>query len=304
MRRPRQRWALIGCVTAMLGIAAPALAAAQPPATQAAHWPMAVGATAGSALTESATAVTTSAAPDFSGAVALSNCSGSIVRWSSSQPSDKALMLTNGHCYGDRFLGPREVVVDQPAVRGVTLLNSDGSEAGTVNTARVLYATMSRTDVALYQLDDTYQALQSSYGVPAFTLADSKPAPKNQPIEVLSGYWKLAYDCNLDGFAYRLHEDVWTWRMSLRYSDGGCQIIGGTSGSPVLDDSRTMIGINNTINEDGQRCTFDNPCEEDRHGNITVHVHRGYGEETWVFYTCLTDNAIDLSKAGCLLARP
>jgi len=135
-------------------------------------------------------------------------------------------------------------------------------------------------------------------------IAETKPAPKDQPIEVLSGYWRLAYDCNLNGFAYRLHEYVWTWRLSLRYSDGGCQVIGGTSGSPVLDSTRVMIGINNTINEDGQRCTFDNPCEEDRHGNITVHLHRGYGQETWVFYTCLTNNAIDLAKSGCMLPKP
>ena len=77
----------------------------------------------------------------------------------------------------------------------------------------------------------------------AFTLADSKPDPKNQPIQVLSGYWRLAYDCNLNGFAYRLHEDVWDWNLSLRYSDGGCQVIGGTSGSPVLDSDRVQIGI-------------------------------------------------------------
>jgi len=242
------------------------------------------------------------AAPNFSGSVALDNCSGSIVRWKSSQATDKAMMLSNGHCYN--FMGSREVVVNKPSVRSVDLLNSDGTVAGTVNTVTLLYATMWRTDLSLYQLSQSYQTLQNTYGVPAFTIAETKPAPKDQPIEVLSGYWRLAYDCNLNGFAYRLHEYVWTWRLSLRYSDGGCQVIGGTSGSPVLDSNRVMIGINNTINEDGQRCTFDNPCEEDRHGNITVHLHRGYGQETWVFYTCLTNNAIDLAKSGCMLPKP
>lgn len=291
MRRRPIRWVVAGCVTAVLAAGTPALATAQSPAT---------------APTTTRPSVASAGAPaaNFSGAVALSNCSGSVVRWATSEASDKALVLTNGHCYGDRFLGADEVVVDEPAVRDVYLLRSDGSDAGTVKTVRVLYATMSQTDVALYQLNETYQQLQSQYDVPSFTLADSKPAPKNQPIQVLSGYWKLAYDCNLNGFVFRLHEDVWTWRMSLRYSDGGCQVIGGTSGSPILDTGRTQIGINNTINEDGGRCTFNNPCEEDRRGNITVHRNRGYGEQTWVFYTCLTDNAIDLAKAGCRLAKP
>jgi hypothetical protein len=243
-----------------------------------------------------------SAAADFSGTVALDNCSGSIVRWKTSQPTDPALMLSNGHCYA--FMGAREVVVNQPSVRAVDLLDSDGSVAGTVNTVRLLYATMWRTDVSLYQLRQSYQQLQSSYGVPAFTIADAKPSPKGQPIEVLSGYWRLAYDCNLNGFAYRLHENVWDWNDSLRYSDGGCQVIGGTSGSPVLDADRTMIGINNTINESGGRCTFDNPCEENRHGKISVHIHRGYGQQTWIFYTCLKATTLHLNKPGCKLPKP
>ncbi len=283
MMRFTRRWA--ACIgLAVLALSTPALASAAQPiasAESAAHPP---------------------ATPNFSGTVALSNCSGSVVRWQTSQPTDKALVLTNGHCYD--FLGAREVIVNKPSVRSVDLLNSDGSTAGTVSTVKVLYATMSRTDVTLYQLDQTYQDLLSQYGVPALTIASTKPAPTDQPISVISGYWKIEYDCNLHGFAYRLHEDVWTWNKSLRYSDGGCRVIGGTSGSPVLDGNRTMIGINNTINENGERCTFDNPCEENRAGKITVHLHRGYGQETWVFYTCLTANQIDLTKQGCRLPKP
>ncbi len=296
MRRTTVRWVIATCTAATLTVSAPTLATAQGANQQ--------NPTTWSPTTARAQTVSGTTSPNFRGTVALSNCSGSVVRWQTSQRNERALVLTNGHCYGDRFLGAREVVVDKPAVRSVTLLNADGSEAGTVQTARVLYATMWRTDVALYRLSLTYAELRSQYGVPAFTVADTMPAPKHQPIEVLSGYWRIAYDCNLNGFAYRLHEGVWTWRMSLRYSDGGCQVIGGTSGSPVLDTSRTVIGVNNTINEDGQRCRLNNPCEEDRRGNVTVHLNRGYGEETWVFYTCLTHSAIDLSKPGCLLAKP
>lgn len=241
-------------------------------------------------------------ATDFSGTVALSNCSGAVVRWSSSTSSDPAMMLTNGHCYD--FMDSKQVIVDQPSVRSVTLLTSSGDTAGTVDTTTLLYATMWQTDVALYQLDDTYQQLQSTYGVTPITIAKTRPSPKDQAISVISGYWKTEYDCNLNGFAWRLHEYRWTWRKSLRYSDGGCQIIGGTSGSPVLDSNRMEIGINNTINEDGEQCTLDNPCEQNRKGKITVHLHRGYGQETWIFYTCLTDNQIDLTKSGCKLPSP
>jgi hypothetical protein len=284
MSRPTRFWALAvaGCATAV-AVATPAVAHPS-------------GSVAGAVPTSSP------ADANFSGTVALSNCSGSIMRWATSKPTDKAMVLSNGHCHD--FMGSREVEVNQPEVRSVDLLNSDGSVAGTVKTVTLLYATMWQTDVSLYQLDQTYQQLQDTYGVPAFTLASTRPAPKDQPIEVLSGYWRIAYDCNLNGFAYRLHEDVWDWRNSLRYSDGGCQVIGGTSGSPVLDANRVQIGINNTINESGERCTFDNPCEENRKGKISVHIHRGYGQQTWIFYTCLKGTTLNLDKAGCKLPKP
>jgi len=277
MHTPR-RLALAVALAATLGLATPALATAQQAKPEAI------------------------AAPNFSGTVALDNCSGSIVRWKSSKDTDKAMVLSNGHCYN--FMGAREAVVNKPYTRGVDLLNSDGTVAGSVQTVTLLYATMWKTDVSLYQLGQTYQGLQDTYGVPAFTLADTKPSPKDQPIEVLSGYWREAYDCNLNGFAYRLHEDVWDWNMSLRYSDGGCQVIGGTSGSPVLDANRVQIGINNTINESGERCTFDNPCEENRKGKISVHIHRGYGQQTYIFYSCLNGITLNLDKAGCKLPKP
>lgn len=241
-------------------------------------------------------------AANFNGTVALSNCSGAIVRWSSSSPSDAALMLTNGHCY--ELMGRHQVIVDQPSVRSVDLLKTNGSFAGTVDTTRLVYATMSRTDVALYQLGLTYKQLNNRFGIHAITLAQEQPHPKDEPISIISGYWQTEYDCHLSGFAWRLHEDVYTWRNSLRYEDGGCQVIGGTSGSPVLDANRLEIGINNTINENGERCTFDNPCEENRHGLTTVHLHRGYGQETWIFYTCLSGTELDLTKLGCKLPKP
>ena len=239
---------------------------------------------------------------NFNGTVALSNCSGAVIRWSTSHATDEAVMLTNGHCY--ELMASHQVIVDLPSVRDVTLLRSNGSTAGVVATTTLLYATLWQTDVALYELGLTYKQLHRRFGVDAITLASTAPSPRHEPISIISGYWGIEYDCNLDGFAYRLHEDVYTWRSSLRYSDGGCLVIGGTSGSPVLDANRVEIGINNTINESGERCTLDNPCEENRHGAITVHQNRGYGQETWMFYTCLSNNQLDLSQSGCKLPKP
>lgn len=242
------------------------------------------------------------AADDYSGIVALDNCSASVVRWPDSEPADNALVLSNGHCH--ELMGAREVVTDQPVSRDATLLAADGSDEVTLQTTSLVYATMYKTDVSLYRLDQTYQQLEDEYGVPALTVADEQTAPEQ--ISVVSGYWKRTYTCASDGFVYKLHEADWDWTGSLRYGTPGCEVIGGTSGSPVLDpDTRSVVAVNNTINESGERCTMNNPCEEDENGTITVHQGVGYAEPTWWFTTCLDpQHRLDLSVAGCKLPKP
>ena len=236
----------------------------------------------------------------FDGIAALDNCSASVVRWPGSRPRDRALVLTNGHCHGP--LGAREVIVDQPVRRPVTLLDEDASHRVTLHTRRLLYATMFRTDVALYDLRAPYRGLLTRYGVAPLTVA-AEPAPDGSRLAVVSGYWKQTYRCDLNGFVHRLREDRFDWWASLRYSDDGCHIIDGTSGSPVIrPGGRRVLGVNNTYNEDGERCTLDNPCEEDRAGRISVHHGRGYAQQTWWLTTCVrADRTLDLDTPGCRL---
>ncbi len=63
-----------------------------------------------------------------------------------------------------------------------------------------------------------------------------------------------------------------------------------------------MVAANNTGNEDGEKCTMNNPCEVDEEGNVTVEKGAAYAQQTSWFYTCLADdNSLDLAKEGCLL---
>ena len=153
----------------------------------------------------------------FAGTVALSNCSGSVVRVPDSQPTDPALVMSNGHCLESGFPGPGEVVVDQPSSRTFSLLNSAGSKVATLRADKIAYGTMTDTDVSLYQLTSTYEQIESSYGIKALELSASHPTA-GTAITVVSGYWKKTYSCNIDGFAYRLKEGEWTWKDSVRYT--------------------------------------------------------------------------------------
>ncbi|WP_329314982.1 MULTISPECIES: serine protease [unclassified Streptomyces] len=241
---------------------------------------------------------------NYAGTVALSNCSGSVVRAPGSQSTDPALVLSNGHCLETGFPGPGEVVKDQPSSRSFSLLNASGSRVATLRASKVAYATMTDTDISIYQLTKTYAQIQSQYGISALTLNDAHPV-QGTAIKVVSGYWKRTYSCNVDGFAYRLKEGEWTWKDSVRYTSS-CNTIGGTSGSPVIDTTTgKVVAVNNTGNEDGQRCTDNNPCEVDETGKVTVRQGINYAQETYIIVPCIgAGNKIDLNRAGCTLPKP
>jgi V8-like Glu-specific endopeptidase len=236
--------------------------------------------------------------------IALSNCSASLVRFPTSVSTDSAMMLTNGHCYEGGFIAAGRVIQNVASTRSGTLLNSSGGAVTRVRANRVIYATMTGTDVTLYRLNTTFAALASSYGATPLTISAAHPAA-GVSIGIPSGYWKEVWNCSIDGFVNQLREDTWTWKDSIRYN-AGCDTIGGTSGSPIVSTSTgELIGINNTGNEDGGRCTLNNPCEVSASGAVTVLRGRSYGQQTYWFTTCLNSSrAIDLTVSGCLLPKP
>lgn len=242
---------------------------------------------------------------DFAGIAALSNCSGSLIRYAESQPTDPGLILTNGHCYEGGMPSPGQVIVNRSSSRSFTLLKPNSSNAGTVRANRVLYSTMTKTDITLYRLTESYASIASRLNVTPLTLAKAAPAD-GAGMAVVSGYWKRIYTCSVQATIPELREAGWVMKSSIKYLQPGCETIGGTSGSPIVSTSTgEVIGVNNTGNEDGERCTLNNPCEVDANGNITVDQGAAYGQQTWWLYTCLTaTRTIDLNKSGCQLAKP
>ncbi|QIQ06391.1 S1 family peptidase [Streptomyces liangshanensis] len=297
MRKP-----LLGALLAVLLLgagAAPATATgldAAAPAKTASTAPAGTTAVGGTAAAVKAVS--------YAGTVALSNCSGSVVRTPGSQPNDFALVLSNGHCLESGFPAAGQVIVNQPSSRTFTLLNAAGTGVATLRASRIAYATMTDTDVSLYQLTSTYAQIQSRYAITALDLNTTRPV-QGTAIKVVSGYWKRIYTCNVDGFAYQLKEGQWTWKDSVRYTSA-CNTIGGTSGSPVIDTATgKVVAVNNTGNESGGRCTDNNPCEVDQSGNVTVRQGINYAQETYQIVPCVgTGTKIDLSLAGCALPKP
>jgi V8-like Glu-specific endopeptidase len=244
------------------------------------------------------------AAPDFAGTVALSNCSGSLVKMPESKASDPGLVLTNGHCREAGMPEPGQVVVDEPVKRSFTLLDAKGGDAGKLTSTKIAYGTMTDTDVTLYELDATYEEIKSKTKIDPLEVQAEHPK-EGTAMTVVSGYWKETYSCSIDAFVPELREDGWTMKDSLRYTKE-CETKGGTSGSPVIDDSSgKIVGINNTRNEDGEECTLNNPCEVDKNGKVTVHEGIAYGQQTHTLTSCMAaGNKVDLSLPDCKLPKP
>ncbi|BCY06004.1 serine protease [Actinoplanes sp. L3-i22] len=236
--------------------------------------------------------------------ITLSNCSASLVRYPTSVSTDRAMMLTNGHCYEGGLIPSGTVLQNRTSSRSGTLLNSSGRALATVRADRILYATMTGTDVTLYRLTSTYSTLSSNYGATPLTISAAHPTA-GASISIPSSYWKQIWNCTINGFVPTLREDEWTWHDSIRYN-ADCDTIHGTSGSPIVDaSSGQIVGINNTGNDDGETCTLNNPCEVDANGTTHVYQGQSYGEQTYWFTTCLTSTrTIDLTKSGCLLTKP
>lgn len=238
---------------------------------------------------------------NFAGIVALSNCSGSLVKFETSKDTDFAMVLTNGHCISG-MIPYGQVIVHEPSSRTFRLLNSSGQALGQIRASEILYATMTKTDMAIYKLRSTYAEIKTQYNIEALTLS-SQHQTLGENIEVISGYWRRGYRCSVEANIYQLKEGDWIWEDSIRYSRPGCEVIGGTSGSPIVAaGTRTIIGINNTGNEDGRRCTINNPCEIDENGNVTYTQGYSYGQQTFWIYSCLNEqNELELTKPDCAL---
>lgn len=236
---------------------------------------------------------------DFSGQASPPSCSGSVVNFGQADTA-KAVLMTNGHCVGMLDIAPDTIIRDQPYKVSVRLFK-DKTHTINVSSTKIIYGIIKTHDVALVELDATYKALNEQ-GVRSRRIA-SKALPVGATLIMPSGFFRRTTSCAILDIVPFIKEDVYLNTDAYKYRE--CLAMHGTSGSPLIDAaSGEVVGVNYTGNDDGERCTFNNPCEVDTAGHITVDKGAGYGDPVHQIMNCLNaDHLFDLNQPTCTLPR-
>ncbi|GLY17181.1 hypothetical protein Kisp01_41960 [Kineosporia sp. NBRC 101677] len=240
--------------------------------------------------------------PDMEGSATVGDCRGAVVRPRTARPQDKALVLTNGHCVAGSRPAPGKALVDRPAGLDAPVVIADaaGYPQASARAERLVYATMTGTDIALYRLDKTYARLTTE-GAKVFDLT-TRPLRAGDSFAFLNQMARPT--CSVEAVVPHLREAGWQQDKSVRYAlADACTSRPGDSGSPLVSlGGGTVLGINNTHNDSGERCTESNPCEVGLDGTVVVREGHSYGQQVHQIAGCLNkSSALDLKRAGCSL---
>ena len=257
-------------------------------------------------------------APFVKGTVSVLGCEASIVRTAASRDDDPALLLTNGHCVPalDKNTprpAPGAALVDRDVTtEDVAVLDEFGYLLTYVPVQKLVYATMTGTDIAIYRLGKSYRELTTA-GALTFTVADRGPAEGDKVSMLVSGEY---LDCRVEAAVPTLREEGYELKDSLRLAAADtCKTFPGTSGSPLIaDDGQTVVAINNSANRDefcpperecappAPECDEGKPCEVGADGTITVHKNQPYAQQVSAINTCfVAGSRLDLTREGCAL---
>lgn len=227
------------------------------------------------------------------------DCSGGLVRLvDAPAPDARAVVLTNGHCLLSE--AQQEVfVAGVPRAAAVALFDRRGRPVK-ARVERVLYASMTGSDIALVELRETYGEL-AARGVDARGLA-SAPARAGDAVVMQSGYFRAARSCAVAAVVPRLREDKGVTEDAYRLT---CPGKPGTSGSPLISpETGLIVGVDNTGSDAGKRCVLDNPCEIAADGTISTRRGAEYGQRVDLIRTCVDAAGLfSIDRPGCALFR-
>ena len=243
-------------------------------------------------------------------------CAGVVFKMPNMTDDQKALVLTNGHCigYGSYSVEPypnfpdnKEVFINfnTPFFETVTVYSDNLEWDELFYYQKILFATMTDTDLAIIELETTYKTLkEKNYTV--YSIAREFPR-----LGTIMEFYTYSYNkidiCKVDKIIPTLKEGVWTWNDSIRMkANEECRFIPGQSGTAGIEPSSGLVyGLANTGYEGGTPCSFGNPCEIHKEIISTGERHQSYGVSVAPLYDCYDEDqaVFNFNPESCSLNR-
>ncbi|WP_109512930.1 trypsin-like serine peptidase [Pseudomonas ovata] len=235
-------------------------------------------------------------------------CTGSLIAPNAS-PDAPAYILSNGHCAANPFQlqSSNRIMVNEPVDYTIEFNYFHDSKDKTlpVRIASIAYGTMKGMDIALLKTDRTVAQLREQ-GLEPFRLSDAETTVGDTIM--ISGIPArvdaLQNATCTHGRQVDVVENNWHWYAQVSNT---CQGIStGSSGSPVFNADRAVIGVLNTTSTGavGETCYNGNPCEVTDKGPRVIPEHN-YVVPTQGLSACFDPQGIfTLGAPGCPLPKP
>lgn len=224
-------------------------------------------------------------------------------------PTDKVIMMTNGHCTqalnansvgGRRTANIKIKFGDFAGAKENEMVNAVGS--------KILYESMKQQDVAFVEMDMTYADLEKKR-IPAYKLAQAvipqEITTVGRPFEGMPDgqVFHRQAQCRLEKNVGLIEGD-WHWPKAIATN---CPSRRGASGSPMFNDKGEVVGILSTGSTQpgpgSPRCPANSPCEIGSDGKHHFVPHKTYGSETGQYNACFRGCKLDLDLSACKLAK-
>ena len=234
------------------------------------------------------------------------SCTTSFIKVSEN-PLSPAYLLTNGHC-APSVLSGNEIIVGLDVDETNAYFNYfKDTQDNTIDVkiSSIEYSTMKGKDIAILKTDKTVLELME-LGLEPYDLS-IREVNEIEPIIVAGvplyqDVLQLSYG-NL-GKTYDVSEYSWHWFDMVENDAEG--IYPGSSGSPVFDSSKEIVGVINTTTNTavGETCYSGNPCIITASGT-KVDPAKNYMIKTKGLGDCFSElGYFDLNKEGCILPKP
>lgn len=204
------------------------------------------------------------------GSAVVNNCSAGFIKLMSMPDTQKAIVITNGHCLLLNLNYGRELAYPYPGeylqnMRDVNFLDKTivriHSDNATIELKphQLIFGTMSGTDLAIFELNETYLTLKNQFGIDPL-IVDSNLSSTSSSVQIQSGYFNRTFDCSIQDYV-DLIEGPFQTQKAIRLTKE-CDIYPGVSGSPIVSRMNgRVIGLANTHSSgEGVLCGFNNPC--------------------------------------------